>query len=527
MAASTLSGRQVLNGNFKIVTDSETKKEIAECNICGSRLKYHHSTTTLKYHLEKKHPFTKISDDGETKSGTVTMTMSAGGKATTTSTSKQRTLHHFTYTVGSSHSQEITRKLCLWIAKELRPISICEDSGLQELLRAATRDNSYKLPGRTSVTEKLHDLYRAQYAKVKQQVSRAKHITLAFDHWTSLTSDNYTGVILVYVNDDYTLTHTTAGIFHSNESQTAENICDHITTIMNEWGISSAVQSVCTDNAANKPKAAKLLKIQHFPCMAHTLQLAINHGLEQAGLSAILMKCRAIVGRVKRSPLQKGKLQSVMKDSRLMLLQDVPTRWGSTLDMITRLIIQREAVSEWVGTQTGLQPVSDSEWKKLEVMRDLLQPCEEVCKLLGGQEYVTASVVLPALALLKNKMTADDADSAYARRFKEGLYVDICHRMHNAETNATLQVATALDIRFKSLKSVPKNRRDQVWTLLMRFLSDVGSEEVSEPTAPKRLCTKIDLFSVESDDEPDGEEPNAAEQEVNLYRFVFTIVVLP
>lgn len=499
--------RKVLNGNFVIVQDKDSKKELAECVICGSRLKYHHSTTTLQYHLNKKHPFTKVSDESANHPKL-----------------KQTTLNLASVSVTPTHDHQITKKLCLWIAKDMRPISICEDVGLNELMKVATRDNTYKLPGRTSVKEKLHDLYNSLYPKMKEKVVNAKHITLAFDHWTSVTNDNYTGIILVYVNEGYELTHVTAGIFHSNDSQTAENIQQHVTSIMNDWGISSNVKYCCTDNAANMLKASKLLNLPHLPCMAHTLQLSINHAIDQTGLSTILAKARAIVGRIKRSPLQKGNLQKVMKDSNLSLIQDVPTRWGSTLDMITRLIIQREPVCEWLLTQSGLNTLNESEWKKLEVMRDLLQPCEQVCKLLGGESYVTASVVLPALALLKNKMTADDDDTAYARRFKEGLYADICTRMHKAENNATLQIATALDIRFKSLKSLPKSSREQVWCLLLRLVKDdeSTSDDVSEP-APKKVCTKLDLFSIDSDDDEETDE-TVVDQEVKMYRSVIEVI---
>lgn len=495
--------RKILNNKFEIYIDQE-KKEIAECVICGTKLKYHHSTTTLKYHLEKKHPF----------SGTDVQT-------DTTEKSKQRTLDAFSYKVNDSQKQDITKKLCLWIARDLRPISICEDGGLQDLLRSATRDKEFKLPRRTSVSEKIQDLYQVQYAKIKDEVSRAKFITLAFDHWTSMVSDNYTGVIFIYINEECKLIHTVAGIYHSNESQTAENICNHVTGIITEWNIKSLVQYVCTDNAANMVKAAKLLKIHHLPCMAHSLQLSINHGIDQAGLSTTLAKARALVGRVRRSPLQKGNLQAVMKDSILSLIQDVPTRWGSTLDMIRRLLIQREPVTEWALTQSGLQLLTESEWRKLEGLKDLLLPCEEVCKLLGGETYVTASVILPSLALLKNKMTVSDDDTNYARKFKEGFYADISSRMSNADTNTALQIATALDIRFKTLKSVCKTYREQVWIHILNLMKE--SDDTIVPPASKRSCHVNDLFNIESDDDDDdigSERPANELHELNLYRWV-------
>ena len=45
-------GRTVLQVRFTIFTDPVTKEELTECSICGNELKYHHSTTTLQYHVD-------------------------------------------------------------------------------------------------------------------------------------------------------------------------------------------------------------------------------------------------------------------------------------------------------------------------------------------------------------------------------------------------------------------------------------------------------------------------------------------
>ena len=63
--------------------------------------------------------------------------------------------------------------------------------------------------------------------------------------------------------------------------------------------------------------------------------------------------------------------------------------------------------------------LTDSKWDKLRVIEKLLQPCERVSCMLGGEKYVTVSVVLPLRAYLKNEMTVSDDDPGYARKFKE------------------------------------------------------------------------------------------------------------
>jgi hypothetical protein len=52
--ASSIPNRKIQKGKFSVYTDKESEKEIAECGICGAKLKYHQSTTMLQYHLDKE-----------------------------------------------------------------------------------------------------------------------------------------------------------------------------------------------------------------------------------------------------------------------------------------------------------------------------------------------------------------------------------------------------------------------------------------------------------------------------------------
>ncbi len=84
-----------------------------------------------------------------------------------------------------------------------------------------------------------------------------------------------------------------------------------------------------------------------------------------------------------------------------------------------------------------------------------------VTELLGGEQYVSRSVVLPALCHLNKIMESTDDDPVYVVKLKTIL--DLAKREDS--TNLTwLKIATALDPRFKDLKCLPKNERTEVWT---------------------------------------------------------------
>lgn len=69
-------------------------------------------------------------------------------------------------------------------------------------------------------------------------------------------------------------------------------------------------------------------------------------------------------------------------------------------------------------------------------------------ELLGGETYVSCSVVLPALRHLTRTMEVSDDDPAYVVRFKAAFKKDLSQRQ-DALNHGWLRVATALDPRFK------------------------------------------------------------------------------
>ena len=172
--------------------------------------------------------------------------------------------------------------------------------------------------------------------------------------------------------------------------------------------------------------------------------------------------------------------------------------------MMTRLLTEREPVCLWLDKHFPNLKLNESDWRKLEVMSNVLKKCEEVCTLLGGENYVTASVVLPACAYLKQQMKVSEDDAGYERKFKEAFYADLISRLGRIGCNANLQIATALDPRFKSLKAIPKTDRSQVWTLIGRLMSDMHqtADDDEAEVVPKKKYKKFKYcINPDSDDE--------------------------
>ncbi|XP_061926476.1 zinc finger BED domain-containing protein 4-like [Entelurus aequoreus] len=179
--------------------------------------------------------------------------------------------------------------------------------------------------------------------------------------------------------------------------------------------------------------------------------------------------------------------------------------------MVKRIIPNQAAIKATLDQQQhNLVMLTPAEWDKLQRLETLLEPCRYVTQILGGEAYVSCSVVLPALCHLHRVMETSDEDPAYMIRFKTKFKDDLGSRQEHTN-NAWLKIATALDPRFKDLKSVPKADREEVWTKLGGLLRESPGRpsHTTEDGPPKKKMNL--LLQLGSDSESDEEvQPDRA-----------------
>ena len=143
-----------------------------------------------------------------------------------------------------------------------------------------------------------------------------------------------------------------------------------------------------TDNGSNLVNTFSLLNIDHFPCIAHTLQLAVNKGLKVPRVQRVIGRCKAIVTHFKRSTKEMYKLrekQELLKFLQHMLVQDCITRWGSTLSFLQRLIEQQMAISAVLveGKDRHLM-LESGDWEVVEM-------CSRVIEAIPASHHIYGS----------------------------------------------------------------------------------------------------------------------------------------
>ncbi len=91
---------------------------------------------------------------------------------------------------------------------------------------------------------------------------------------------------------------------------------------------------------------------------------------------------------------------------RTKLVQDLVTRWNSTLAMLSSIIEMHSAIRMVITSNQENKKkyidelLSDDELGIIEDLISLLDPFLEMTKLVSGSKFVTSSIVLPAITRL-------------------------------------------------------------------------------------------------------------------------------
>lgn len=300
-----------------------------------------------------------------------------------------------------------------------------------------TLDPRYDMPSRTHFTDKVIPAMKEEtVSQVKNQlISLETSIALTTDGWTSRATHDYVTVTAHLINADWVLksyclqTHPLAA-----DSHTGESLASDLLECISEWGIEKMLPvPITTDNASNVKSACNKLPTSnlHVPCFAHTVNLAAVKGFQVEPCAELLAKIRKTVGYFHRSPKATKVLadkQKLFNLKELKLVQDCPTRWNSSRDMLVRYLQQKVAIYAALNCtelksrkQHDIHSLSDSEIQLAEKLIDIYQPLQAVTTFMSDSQHPTLSLLLPSKHELLRKLEEQEDDTDVVAAVKQAI----------------------------------------------------------------------------------------------------------
>ncbi|CAI5479300.1 unnamed protein product [Closterium sp. Yama58-4] len=194
-----------------------------------------------------------------------------------------------------------------------------------------------------------------------------------------------------------------------------------------QWKLEGRCLGLTSDNTSRNIAAFRRLSEEgggmcffnermHFRCLAQVINLAVKAALAVAAIRKVLKILREMASWVGFSPQRSGKFLGLQRTLNaqanptnpkpaLKLVQDSPTRWGSTHDMVERAGVLQEPINVFFAQTQGLSAtdkkkvesmrLTDADWATLHAVKTFLSPFAKVSKAAEGAAYPTVSMVLP------------------------------------------------------------------------------------------------------------------------------------
>ena len=453
------------------------------------------NTSNLMAHLKEHHPelYTEaMSSQKSSRDGIIGTKKNAKAKpAEASGTLKQPTIIDVVeiskkYNSNSPQALELNRAVAYFIAKDAQPFYIVERPGFRAMI--AKLNPRYELPGRKYFVEhQLPQLYNEVKTKIViPKLEEAAHLSVTTDMWTSNSNTPFMSFTVHFIDSAWHLQSLCLDTVPLFSDHTGQNIAEAFQDVLANWNISmSRVTASTTDNGSNFVAAFGSMECEWLSCFGHNLNLAVSKAVQIDRVQRCIRKCHSLIEVFSRSWKKNRDLrqkQEALGLPKHKLIADVSTRWGSTFEMVSRIIEQQQAVCAVLADDRKCwsKMPSEDEFTTLEDMVKVLEPLSYFTDALSGEQHVTVSAVRPLLNhIIKHILLVKPEDRPIVSQMKAKISEDLQQR-YNSLTVTLLDKCSFLDPRFRGKYVMDKD--EVIYQLKQEAVAVLESENEKATT---------------------------------------------
>ncbi|CAI5947333.1 unnamed protein product [Closterium sp. NIES-64] len=314
------------------------------------------------------------------------------------------------------------------------PFRIVEAEAFRELLILLNRNCAQKnfVPSRWTVsrdtvvyaTAALESAIAEMLAKEGELGCR---VSFTIDMWTSPNNRAWLVVTGHWIDENYQLRTMVFEFREIHGRHTGKQMARVVEETVVQWGLETRCLGFTSDNASSNTAAFRWMSEEgggqcffnwrmHFRCLAHVINLAVKAALAVTAIRKLLKILREMASWIGFSSQRSGKFLGLQRTLNaqgnpakpkpaLKLVQDSPTRWGSTHNMVERAGVLQEPISIFFAQTQGVSKadkakmdtlrLTDADWETLHSVKTFLSPFAKVSKAAEGAAYPTVAMVLP------------------------------------------------------------------------------------------------------------------------------------
>ncbi|XP_030053877.1 zinc finger BED domain-containing protein 1 [Microcaecilia unicolor] len=426
------------------------------CKLCGVRLSYSGNTTNLRQHLIYKHR-----REYNELVGTQGAVMDSHKNTDSLARDLAARAVAAAPTVGRT-----TRAVADFIVRDLMPVEVIEGEGFNQML--AILDPNYKVPAASFLAHTiLQEMQLQAKVKVVELVKSLQQCSVSLDVWKHSGSISYLTLTVHYVDEGFDSRNKVLASRPLSNELSVENLKLILTDVAEEWGIrESTSYAVGLNNPAVKLAASKL-GWKSLPCVGQVLKGCIEAVLQHPIIQNVLDKCRKLVATIFSLTPQCEELSTqepVLKVHLKMYLRD-GTKWYSIYSLLQSMVDHSKFLTGLSMTLNEKEiTLQQEDWSVLQDVVDILKPLAIATSTFTKDHFAGLSLVKPVItSLLYKHLAPNEWDSEFSRNIKKAVHEDLSFRYSDSEVDQVLNLACALDPRFRGLDFL--SQPDRVETL--------------------------------------------------------------
>ena len=394
--------------------------------------------------------------------------------------------HGMHYDPKSVQAQQINHAIAYFLVKDMQPYNTVEKPGFKAMV--AKLNPRYKIPSRKHfVEQEIPSLYNTiKETTVMPKLKEIEFFSATTDFWTSQANHPYLSYTIHFVDKEWNLITFCLETVPLFEDHSGENLIEAISDIHANWNLSMDTLLVTTtDNGSNFVAGFRTKGWTRLSCFGHNLDLAVGKGLDHPQIQKALGRCRSLVECFSRSWKKSGDLQEKQTQLGLKnhkLIGAVSTRWGSTYEMIERILEQQQAIAAVLAEDRKYRHKmpTESEFTTLEAVAAVLKPLSILTDAFSGDE-VTASALRPILKhIMGTHLLISDEDSVFVSEMKGRINRNLDTRYESACVSQLIDKNSFVDPRFKAEYVHGKELTvAEIEAEMLSILSSASSEEAT------------------------------------------------
>jgi len=356
-------------------------------------------------------------------------------------------------------------------------------------------DPNFTIPSRRKFTSiMLPAIYIDLQNDIFQNMQRTSFMSFTTDTWTSSSNDSYMAITCHYIDDELNFKNFLLSVESFPEKHTALNIYEKFSQVLEKWNCQDKCVAVVHDSAPNMYKAMNDNFDNNLRCFGHTLQLCVLNSLKNMGIHTIILKIRSVVCHFSHSSTASNLLEVFQEKLFLPkheLIQEVITRWNSTYFMLERFIEQKAAIYAVLvdqNKQSLFVDITEDDILIISQLIKILKPYEEATKQISGENYVSASLILP-IAFQLDKLLQKEQRKTSNHSIIASFLTDLNFNLQTMKTKYEIRKPLLgkccfLDPRFKDLKFLSNQDKEDI-------LRHIACEIEQCETSASSICQSV------------------------------------